>query len=211
MRRTQRDGTSGWIVRLLAGTVLAIGMFAALAATAGAQTPGGDSDSDHGAAGGGGSDSAEDAAFAACVRRYRGYQAGWAEQTCRYPTLVWRRTNTCVVNQVYSDRATGRIRVDAGGLTWNQREKIADYACTVDWAWSTTDGGPPPILESEMIKPHAPTTRIGRKYRTMYWIAGAGAVSLTQIESTQVVPGSSAGGGGSGSASASDGGSISGS
>ncbi len=210
MRPTLRDGTSGWIVRLLAGTVLAIGAFIALVATAGAQTPGGGSDSDHGAAGGGGSSSAEDAAFAACVRRYRGYQAGWAEQTCRYPTLIWRRTNTCVVNQVYSDRATGRIRV-IDGLTWNQREKIADYACTEDWVWSTTDGGPPPIPESEMIKPQEPATRIGRKYRTTYWIAGSGAVSLTQIESTQVVPGSSAGGGSSGSASASDGGSISGS
>ena len=200
MRRTRLEGAGGWIGRLLIGTALAVGALIALAATASAQTPGGGSDSDHGAAGnpGGGSGSAEDAAFAACVRRYRGYQAGWAEQTCRYPTLVWRRTNTCVVNRLYSDRATGRTREGSAGRTWRERVKIADYACTEDWAWSTTDGGPPPIPEAEMIKPQEPATRIGRKYRTVYWVTGGSGAPLTQIEqieSTQVVPGSSAGGG----------------
>lgn len=209
MRRTRRDGAGGWIGGLLAGTLLAIGALIALTAAAGAQTGGNGSDSDDGttASPGGGSASAEDAAFAACVRGYRGYQAGWAEQTCRYPNLTWRRTNSCVLNRLYSDRATGRTRVDSGGLTWIERTKIADYACTEDWEWSTADGGPPPIPESQLIKPHAPETRIGRKYRTVYWITVGDSFSLVQIESTQAVPGSSAGG--SGSAIASDDGSIS--
>ena len=210
MRRTQRDGTSGWIIRLLAGTALAIGAFIALVATAGAQTPGGGSDSDHGAAGGGGSGSAEDAAFAACVRRYRGYQAGWAEQTCRYPTLVWRRTNTCVVNQVYSDRATGRIRV-IDGLTWNQREKIADYACTEDWVWSTTDGGPPPIPESEMIQAARADDADRQEVPNHVLDRGFGRRLSHADREHPGRAGSSAGGGSSGSASASDGSSISGS
>ena len=213
MRRTQLDGTGSWIGRLLIGTLLAVAAVMALAATAGAQTSRDGSDADSGTSGSG-SGSAEDAAFAACVRSYSGYQAGFAEQACRYPNLAWRRTSSCVVNRVYSDRATGRVRAGDNGLTWTQREKIADYACTEDWEWSTVDGGPPPIAESEMIKPHAPATRIGRKYRTLYWIAGGGAFSLTLVDSTQVVPGSSAGGGSSGSGSGSGGisdGSISGS
>ena len=113
----QFDGTGSWVGRLLIGTVLAIGALIALAAVAGAQTSGDNSDpnsgtsenSDGGSSDGGSSDGnavdPEEARIAACASRYGGYQAGWAEQTCRYPNLVWTRTISCVVNRVYSDRA----------------------------------------------------------------------------------------------------------
>lgn len=142
---------------------------------------------------------AEEARIAACASRYSGYQAGWAEQTCRYPSLLWTRTISCVVNRVYSERATGPTREDQG-RTWTQMERVVDYACTWDWRWFVAGGGPPPIPESEMIKPHEAETRVEpTKYRRTYWQSGV----WTQPISQEVVRPSESANPGSGSGSGS--------
>ena len=280
----QFDGTGSWVGRLLIGTVLAIGALIALAAVAGAQTSGDNSDpnsgtsenSDGGSSDGGSGDGdgdgssgdgddngdggsgdgnggsgdgdgdggsgsgdgdgngdggsgdgdggsgngdggsgdgnavdPEEARIAACASRYHGYQAGWAEQTCRYPNLVWTRTISCVVNRVYSERATGPTQEDQG-RTWTQMERVVDYACTWDWRWFVAGGGPPPIPESEMIKPHEAETRVEpTKYRRTYWQSGVWTRPISQVvvrPSESANPGSGSGSG-SGDGDSGDGGS----
>ena len=140
----------------------------------------GNGGSGDGDAGAGGSVDPEEARIAACASRYGGYQAGWAEQTCRYPNLVWTRTIDCVVNRVYSERATGPTRNDQGTI-WTQMERVVDYACTWDWRWYVIGGGPPPITESEMIKPHEAETRVEpTRYRLTYWESDGWTLPISQ-------------------------------
>lgn len=147
----------------------------------------------------------EEARIAACASRYGGYQAGWPEQTCRYPSLLWTRTISCVVNRVYSERATGPTREDQG-RTWTQMERVVDYICTWDWRWFVAGGGPPPIPESEMIKPHEAETRVEpTRYRRTYWQSGEWTLPISQVvvrPSESANPGSGSGSG-SGSESSS--------
>ena len=80
-------------------------------------------------------------------------------------------------------------------------ERVVDYACVWDWRWLTYDGGPPPIPESEMIKPHEAETRVDpTKYRLTYWASGDSVQPISQevvrpSESTSSDSGSGSGSG----------------
>lgn len=91
-------------------------------------------------------------------------------------------------------------------------ERVVDYACTWDWRWYVVGDGPPPILESEMIKPHEAETRVEpTKYRRTYWQSGEWTRPISQVvvrPSESANPGSGSGSG-SGDGDSGDGGSSS--
>ena len=168
----------------------------------------GDGDSGDGDDGDDGGDETVDpaeAAIAECASRYGGYNDGFAEQRCRYPGIIWAQTRTtCVVNMVYSKRATGQTRQFNGG-SWIMTERVEDYRCTTDWRLVAN---PSPIADDDLIRPTPPQVSVSIKYRITQWelTTSSGRVHAEETHRERVLDddddsdsGSDSGSGGSGS------------